>query len=89
VRARQPGDTVPGYYIAVSCPRCGGELTHQASGTPGLDTRAVARCGPCKRHWCVVVQLVDVTDGVCVPKGGGRDHAAEYQRKRERREAAA
>jgi hypothetical protein len=56
-----PGHRVTRYSVDVCCPRCGGDLTHRATGTPGLDTRAVARCEPCRRHWGVVVELVDVT----------------------------
>lgn len=46
-----------------------------------MDTRAVARCEPCGRHWGVVVELVDVTAEVrSVP-----DYEAEYQRELERK----
>jgi hypothetical protein len=56
------GQPIGGYRFALSCPRCGRRLVHVASGTPGLDTRAVACCHPCRRHWGIVVTLVDVTD---------------------------
>lgn len=82
------GQPVLSYTVQVSCPQCGGSVVRCAEGTPGRDTRAVARCEPCGRHWGVVVELVDVTAEVAsVP-----DYEAEYQReqaRKARRRAAA
>jgi len=61
VNAGDPVPGVEGYRFTLTCPRCGGPVTHVASGTPGLDTRAVARCEPCRRYWGVVVTVCDVT----------------------------
>lgn len=72
---------VTSYTVHVSCPRCGGTVVRCAEGTPGLDTRAVARCVPCNRDWGVVVELVDVTAEIAsVP-----DYEAKRERELERR----
>jgi hypothetical protein len=75
------GHPVTSYTVQVACPQCGGHVLRCAEGTPGMDTRAVARCEPCRRHWGVVVELVDVTAEVASVK----DYEAEYQRELERR----
>ena len=68
------GQPTPGYWLAVTCPRCGGALVHVASGTGGLDTRAVARCDRCRRDYAIVVRLCDVTGEL------GRPQAVEGHR---------
>jgi hypothetical protein len=55
------GRAIAGYRFTLGCPRCGCALEHVTSGTPGLGTRAVARCGRCGRHWRITVTLDDVT----------------------------
>ena len=62
------GEPVRSYRVPVCCPRCGGQLVHVASGTGGLDTRAVARCPRCRRHWGIVVTLTDVTADIGRPQ---------------------
>lgn len=70
------GQPVTQYTVQVCCPRCGGTVLRCAEGTPGMDTRAVARCEPCKRHWGVVVELVDVTAEVRYVKPPTAEEAA-------------
>lgn len=72
----RPGDPVSRYSVDVGCPRCGRCLVHKASGTPGLDTRAVAQCTRCRRYWGLVVQLTDVTAEVTYIKPQASEEAA-------------
>lgn len=55
----RPGDPVGGWWIPARCPRCDGPLTHQAGGTPGTETRVVARCPDCRHHYQIKVQILD------------------------------
>lgn len=76
--ARRPrvGHPVMSYTVQVTCPRCGGGLMRRAEGTPGLDTRAVASCPPCKRIFAVVAELVDVTTEITYVKAAPEEKAA-------------
>jgi transposase-like protein len=56
------------YTFTVTCPRCRRPLTHESSGTGGLETRAVMRCDHCRKHWMVKVELVDVSGEVSYVK---------------------
>ena len=52
-----------GFRFDATCPRCGGELEHVASGRViGQETRAVASCSPCKREYLFVVSVLHAED---------------------------
>lgn len=48
-----------GYYLDVSCPRCGGSMSHVVASKVNAATScsAVARCGDCAGEWQVLVAL--------------------------------
>ena len=75
--------SVARYHFELSCPSCRGILEPVASGTPGLDSRAVARCRPCRRHYALVVEIRDVTEEVGVPfdSRAGRKRAMRARQK--------
>lgn len=54
-----------GYRFHLTCPRCGGDVEHVASGTSsGVDTRAVVRCttpGCRQPDWVITVIARSVT----------------------------
>lgn len=49
------------YTLALTCPRCGHDVTHVTAGTTnGTSTRAVAQCEPCRDEWLIEVRAVSV-----------------------------
>lgn len=52
-----------GYQFAVTCPRCGGPVAHEASSMPhdsGMRVSAVVHCEnqQCRRRWQIVTELI-------------------------------
>lgn len=53
------------YGFRLTCPLCGANVVHVASGTSnGVETRAVARCTGrgCRKHWVIRVILIRAQD---------------------------
>lgn len=49
------------YSFEIGCPKCGGDLTHQAGGAPSdLLTQSVAACTTCVCEYIVRVSLTPV-----------------------------
>lgn len=51
-----------GYTFAVTCPRCGGEVEHLATGAvhAGTEAGSVFRCARCRHRWHVLVTIRSV-----------------------------
>lgn len=62
------------YVLPLSCPNCGCELDHVASGRvyAGTECSAVNKCGGCGRSWQVFVALRPVETAAGVRKAAQR-----------------
>jgi hypothetical protein len=50
---------VTGYRFDLTCPLCGGALTHVNASRPSCGSvAAVAACVPCRREMAVLVEVV-------------------------------
>lgn len=48
----------PTYSFEMTCPRCGSQLEHRATGrSTGLETSAIAGCKRCKDEWLITVRV--------------------------------
>ena len=68
---------VTGYWFAVTCPNCGGAVTHVADGRPiaGTEASAVCRCSRCRRHWHVLTTVRPVIQPESVARRNKRRKA--------------
>lgn len=70
------------YVLPLSCPECGSELSHVASGAPRpCEVRAVAHCPQCEREAVIVVIVSmgfqpDQADAAVRRKNAARKRAA-------------
>jgi hypothetical protein len=63
VIAYHEGRFVSPIGLVVTCPRCGGTLTHQhARVHHASEAVAVTDCEPCKRTWMLAIQLREIPD---------------------------
>lgn len=62
ITEKTAGDTFHGWWIEVTCPRCGGPLVHVADGAPRAnEIRSICRCNDCGHKFVAQLVLVDAS----------------------------